>query len=369
MEDDRDWGPKPFRFLNAWASHPNFLRVVKEAWSRCALQGWAGYKVSLKFKEVKASLKQWNKEEFGNLNDKLSLIEDQLHFIDLLQERNTLSDNDMQIKRILKSEYWKILRLIKITWLQKSRQIWFKEGDKNSKICHMVASSRQRKNSFGSLNLNGSTVEDPEQIKFILGNGKRIKFWTNGWLFNSPLSSLYPRLFSLATDKDYFVCQYLTHQNLGTQLQWSISYRRPLRAWEEDMHHDMLGRLQQVQRNRDPVEDKLIWTPLSSGAIISCDEFIEDSCTTEDKNIRMKRQHLGRVIWEAFPLAILWTIWIARNEKVFNCKEPIWVDLLENIKINVEFWVKQLFNLPEFSIHDFLFCLHGIKGYKARISD
>ncbi|KAL7260348.1 hypothetical protein ACSBR1_006087 [Camellia fascicularis] len=139
MEDDRDWVPKPFRFFNAWASHPNFLRVVKEAWSICALQGWAGYKVSLKFKEVKASLKQWNKEEFGNLNDKLSLIEDQLHFIDLLQERNALSDNDMQIKRILKSEYWKILRLIKITWLQKSRQIWFKEGDKNSKIFHMVA--------------------------------------------------------------------------------------------------------------------------------------------------------------------------------------------------------------------------------------
>ncbi|XP_028094696.1 uncharacterized protein LOC114294740 [Camellia sinensis] len=165
MEDDRDWGPKPFRFLNAWASHPNFLRVVKEAWSRYAVQGWAGYKVSLKLKEVKASLKQWNKEEFGNLNDKLSLIEEQLHSLDLLQERNTLSNNDLQIKRTLKSEYWKTLRLIEITWLQKSRQIWFKEGDKNSKFFHMVASSRQRKNSFVSLNLNGSTVEDPEQIR------------------------------------------------------------------------------------------------------------------------------------------------------------------------------------------------------------
>ncbi|CAL5414539.1 unnamed protein product [Camellia sinensis] len=28
MEDDRDWGPKPFRFLNAWLLHPKFLSFV-----------------------------------------------------------------------------------------------------------------------------------------------------------------------------------------------------------------------------------------------------------------------------------------------------------------------------------------------------
>ncbi|CAL5392250.1 unnamed protein product [Camellia sinensis] len=46
-----------------------------------------------------------------------------------------------------------------------------------------------------------------DNLQFILGNSKRIKFWFDGWLFNSPLSSLYPRLFILATDKDYFVRQ------------------------------------------------------------------------------------------------------------------------------------------------------------------
>ncbi|KAL7254832.1 hypothetical protein ACSBR1_009053 [Camellia fascicularis] len=68
------------------------------------------------------------------------------------------------------------------------------------------------------------------------------------------------------------------------------------------------------------------------------------------------------------PLAILWTIWIARNEKVFDSKEPTWVDLVENIKIKIAFWVKQSINLLEFSIYDFLSCLHGIKDYKARLS-
>ncbi|CAL5388149.1 unnamed protein product [Camellia sinensis] len=241
-----------------------------------------------------------------------------------------------------------------------------------------------------------------------------------------------------------------------------ITTRRPLRAWEEDLHHDLLGRLQQIQRSRDSVEDKLIWTPLSSGifTVKSLYDLFEISLqvsffpimnlwktvappkikafgwlvwwdriatanlllrhhiihtpihcafcgNVEESTVHLlvhcyyswriwsvivnwwgilwvspgsiqellvwwfgqKRQHLGRVIWEALPLAILWTIWIARNDKVFNSKEPNWVDLVETIKIKVAFWVKQSFSLPEFSIHDFLFCLHGIKGYRARISN
>ncbi|XP_028080504.1 uncharacterized protein LOC114282068 [Camellia sinensis] len=39
MEDDRDWGPKPFRFLNAWLLHPKFLSCVQQSWSESAVDG------------------------------------------------------------------------------------------------------------------------------------------------------------------------------------------------------------------------------------------------------------------------------------------------------------------------------------------
>lgn len=32
MTDERDWGPKPFRCINAWSTHPNFVAEVKNAW-------------------------------------------------------------------------------------------------------------------------------------------------------------------------------------------------------------------------------------------------------------------------------------------------------------------------------------------------
>ncbi|XP_028078606.1 uncharacterized protein LOC114280437 [Camellia sinensis] len=68
MEDDRDWGPKPFRFLNAWLLHPKFLSCVQQSWSESAVDGWAGFKCLMKFKALKQVLKQWNVAVLVRLN-------------------------------------------------------------------------------------------------------------------------------------------------------------------------------------------------------------------------------------------------------------------------------------------------------------
>lgn len=39
MEDERNWGPRPFRFLNTWTLHPNFMSIAKQAWSEYQVQG------------------------------------------------------------------------------------------------------------------------------------------------------------------------------------------------------------------------------------------------------------------------------------------------------------------------------------------
>lgn len=39
-EDSRDWGPKPFRFMDAWLSNPKCMTLAKKAWTECPAQGW-----------------------------------------------------------------------------------------------------------------------------------------------------------------------------------------------------------------------------------------------------------------------------------------------------------------------------------------
>ncbi|XP_028083443.1 uncharacterized protein LOC114284694 [Camellia sinensis] len=57
MESERDWGPRPFRFLNAWTLHPNFSPFVEKWWKENDVQGWAGFKLFKKMKELKLALK------------------------------------------------------------------------------------------------------------------------------------------------------------------------------------------------------------------------------------------------------------------------------------------------------------------------
>lgn len=65
---EKDWSPKPFRFINAWLTHPNFKGVVEDSWKEEGINGWDSYVFKEKMKRLKEKLKIWNKECFGNIN-------------------------------------------------------------------------------------------------------------------------------------------------------------------------------------------------------------------------------------------------------------------------------------------------------------
>lgn len=66
-------------------------------------------------------------------------------------------------------------------WRQHSRALWLKEGDRNTSYFHQKASWRPKKNRILSIQDNGQTVSDEEQIGKIT-NG----FYTN--LFTKDVS-------------------------------------------------------------------------------------------------------------------------------------------------------------------------------------
>ena len=59
---------KPFRFENAWLSHPNFTNYVDKWWrEELNIQGTKMYMLQQKLKHIKSHLKVWNKNEFGDI--------------------------------------------------------------------------------------------------------------------------------------------------------------------------------------------------------------------------------------------------------------------------------------------------------------
>ena len=126
---DKDWGPKPFRSIDAWFMEKGFREMVKNKWLSYSVQGSAFIKIKEKLKSLKGDLKVWNRDEFDNLHTSKKRILQDLEALDCLDCINDLGEND-RLKRYelvgcLKETEKKIDSLI----CQKARAKWFKDGD------------------------------------------------------------------------------------------------------------------------------------------------------------------------------------------------------------------------------------------------
>ncbi|XP_028053768.1 uncharacterized protein LOC114258112 [Camellia sinensis] len=148
MEDERDWGPRPFRFINAWSLHPNFLPFVEQTWAALNVLGWAGFRCLVKFKGLKSALKGWNKEVFGNVESKLKATEEEVHALDLVAEARVLSADEVARKRELKGDAWQLSKMLERMWFQKSRLKWALLGDRNTLFFHAMARCRSNRNAY-----------------------------------------------------------------------------------------------------------------------------------------------------------------------------------------------------------------------------
>ncbi|CAL5392116.1 unnamed protein product [Camellia sinensis] len=165
MEDDRDWGPRPFRFINAWILHPQFSDFLDKIWMETTVVGWAGFILHSKLKLLREALRKWNREVFGDVPTKLKSVDEELHKLDLLAEIRDLEEIEKARRKEVLSEAWKLSRRVECMWLQKARLDWALKGDKNTRFFHIMATSRQSRNGLNSVTVGDMVYEDPVKVK------------------------------------------------------------------------------------------------------------------------------------------------------------------------------------------------------------
>uniref|UniRef100_A0A2N9J9F5 Reverse transcriptase domain-containing protein n=1 Tax=Fagus sylvatica TaxID=28930 RepID=A0A2N9J9F5_FAGSY len=158
-------GRRPFRFENMWLKSEGFLAKVKGWWESYTFQGSPSFVVASKLKALKRDLKIWNDEEFGNIDGRKSSLAATVKSLDDIEDERHLSDMEHAQRDQAKADLEKTLLMEEICWRQKSRTLWLKEGDKNTKFFHRIANSHRRKNAIGQLEVEGVTVTDTGEIK------------------------------------------------------------------------------------------------------------------------------------------------------------------------------------------------------------
>ncbi|KAK1311789.1 hypothetical protein QJS10_CPA07g00486 [Acorus calamus] len=158
-------GPRPFKYMQAWESHSDFERIVSSAWN-CPFVGSPLYVLVKKLQNLKGILKSWNRDYFGNIQDELAFSWRKLDRIQVTSLLDPLNDELILQERLAKLEYLEVLKREEAHLRQKSRQLWLKEGDSNSKFFYSSMKARAAYNSIRKVKLaNGSFSSDPVVIK------------------------------------------------------------------------------------------------------------------------------------------------------------------------------------------------------------
>ncbi|KAL9672015.1 hypothetical protein QQ045_009589 [Rhodiola kirilowii] len=165
MEEEKNWGVKPFRVLNVWLDHPKAKELIREAWEALEKPGWKGYTLQRKLSRVRVKLALWNRRGFGDISHKLKEARNEWERLSSKQDLLGLLEEESLKKTALQKRIWHLELQEERIWSQKSRISWLKEGDQNTKFFHKSASWRASKNKISSILVDGNCLEEPRLIK------------------------------------------------------------------------------------------------------------------------------------------------------------------------------------------------------------
>ena len=102
---------------------------------------------------------------FGRLDCNKNLALQQVEFWDRVESERSLIVEETELKKEAKESYKKWVLLEEIHWRQLSREIWLREGDRNTSFFHRMISAHRRNNSLDRVKINGEWLSEEQKVR------------------------------------------------------------------------------------------------------------------------------------------------------------------------------------------------------------
>ena len=135
-----------FHFEEMWTKKEECKEIIRNAWEGGLHQG-TPRSIATCLQNCAADLERWNKLVFGYVPKKIQCKRKALNDL-TLQDRNGVMGKEINS---LRREINNLLDCEEIFWHQRSRILWYGQGDRNTKFFHSRASQRRKKNSISGI--------------------------------------------------------------------------------------------------------------------------------------------------------------------------------------------------------------------------
>jgi len=151
--------------LGVWQSDNRFKEFIRTKWSSYEVLRGGLFVFKEKFKKLKADLKVWNKEVFGNILKVGVELQKRISELDERDEEDELDELGREEMRILLAEQNGNSFKHEAIMHQKARLKWMKQGYLNTKKFHSIEKWRWFGNNLHGLVENGQWCADKDVVK------------------------------------------------------------------------------------------------------------------------------------------------------------------------------------------------------------
>ncbi|XP_059066679.1 uncharacterized protein LOC131857910 [Cryptomeria japonica] len=159
-------GGHPFRFKSMWLRVPDLHDLIAAWWNELVLKNNSRlFKLNKKLKYINIKIKEWNLSQFQNIHmEKLRVtieLEDLSNFVIKSGMNEVLLQREISLKSELNENLW----CEEIHWRYKSRELWLKDGDRNTKFFDRSANANRSRSRISEVvKRDGSIARDYEDI-------------------------------------------------------------------------------------------------------------------------------------------------------------------------------------------------------------